>query len=261
MADSNSARYIGDYDFEKVHFGPLDQSNNKMKVEVFQDASSLTNKNKFQKVQLCKDAMHPIRTKFQLDSVRDDGNPNRRGLTLVIDDPDTVVALKSFDDVIVQKAIQNSKEWFKKTLNEEQIRARYKPIISPFSETDSDMVMKIKVKCGSADVPTVLHHCQDDGYIHKRGGKLADLTRGAKVVPVVSCAYGLWFMGGGMQFGLSFQAEQIIVTPGEEYDELAMFKTSAPLRAALHKSPEEDTRAHMDTEEKVELVEDDGGPM
>ena len=48
-------------------------------------------------------------------------------------------------------------------------------------------------------------------------------------MPIVS-AYALYFLGGGTQFGLSFQAEKMIITPGAARDVLDDFVTSKPLK-------------------------------
>jgi hypothetical protein len=89
--------------------------------------------------------------------------------------------------------------------------------------------MKIIVKTGNSAVPTKLHLKEPDGRIRKNGATIDDLMLpGALIVPVVS-TYSVWFMGSS--FGISFQAESIVVvSPGQERDELADFVSSVPLK-------------------------------
>ena len=225
--------YVGDMDMSKIVFGPCEIKDGKTKVEVYRDGTSTANNNKINKLALCKDAMVPMETRFSLDNVREDsGNPYRRGLGITVTDPNTIRALRALDEVIVKAAIANSKDWFKKKepLSEDAVRVRYKPLLGPLKEGDETDGVKVKVKCPGVSYPTSLHHRDVDGRHHKNGGRIEHLTRGAKVVPIVSASYGLWFMGGGTQFGLSLQAEDMIIIPGDTPDDsLGQFPTSAPL--------------------------------
>lgn len=259
MATTQQIPFVGDMDFSTVHFGPFENKDNKTKVEVFRDASSTANKNKFNRLNLCRDACEPIETKYALDSVPPEGNPNRRGLSLKIQDVKVIEAFHALDEAIVRKAVECSKEWFKKTLNEDQVRARYKPILEKKKEEETFETMKIKVKCG--DYATNLHIVEDGGRVRKHAGKPEDLSYGSKVAPIVSASYGLWFMGGGSSFGLSFQAEEMIVTPGKEADDsLAYFASSKPIE--LVSKAEASSGETEETEDnakrpRVELVEKD----
>lgn len=257
--------YIAELNMSNVFFGPCETKDGKTKVEVYRDASSTNRTNRLNKVALCKDAMDPMSTRFPIDSVREDSaNPYRRGLCITVTDPATIQALRSLDDTIVRAAVENSKEWFKKKepLSEEAVRLRYKPILGPLREGDDTEGIKVKVKCPGCDYPTSLHYRDADGRHHKNGGRIEQLTWGSKVVPIVSASYGLWFMGGGTQFGLSLQAEDMIIIPGESPgDTLAQFATSSPLMMAMGAQPENDDLP-VQKSTKVELLEgDDAGAM
>ena len=122
--------------------------------------------------------------------------------------------------------------------------------------------MKFKVKVANAKVPTKLHHVNADGSVAEHQGKVKELEkRGAKLAPVLS-SFGLWFMGGKdpTKFGISYQAEEIVITPGE-VKPLSSFSTKRPFEMA---SKTDVPTAEDDEEEskraKVE-EEDDGVAM
>ena len=253
--------FVGDFDQTKLVFGNLDTSNNRTKVEIYRDNTSTMRNNRLNRFTLCNDANTPMETRWPLDSVREDGNPDRRGLAIKVTDKATEAALHGLDELIVRKALENSKEWFKKVLTEDQVRDRYRPLLFKAKEDDDFMSVKIKVKCPGSDYPTVLHMRDEDGKIHKKAGRIEHLIDGAKVVPHVSASYGLWFMGGAMSFGLALQAEEIIVTPGQSADDsLSHFRSSTPLVMAAATDSAQPNLASDEPPAKsvrVELVEED----
>lgn len=276
---AKAAVYIGDIDMSKITFGPREDTNGKTKVEVYMNAEQ-TRQNKFNRIALYRDAIEPMTTRFALDTVREDKtNLYRRGLGITVSDERTITALRALDEAIVQAAVTNSKDWFKgKMLTEEQVRLRYKPVFGKLYEADETEGVKPKVKCPGTEWPTALHLRDEDGKHHKNGGRIEHLTRGALVVPIVSASYGIWFMGGGTQFGISFQAEEMIIVPGQTAaDDLSQFNSSIPLKMAEKPAAtdlEESRKRVLDdaTEAdedpvvksaKVELIGDDehGAPM
>lgn len=223
--------YVGDFKFENVHFAPvtLDPKDGRASVEVFKDANA--SKNNRMMFQLCRDVNEPIETKYGLDT---GDNPDRKGLCIKVKDPATVAALEALDQRILAKAKEQSMQWFKKDLNETQLEARYKPILSKRKPEDDHYEMKVKVKIGNSKVPTAMHLRDPDSGVVRKNAVRVDrhlAHGGAQIVPIVS-AYSLWFMGGGSQFGISFQVERMIVTPTAERDELSCFRTSVPLQVA-----------------------------
>lgn len=262
MASSRTTTpHASQFDWSKLVFGAVDTSGGKTKVEVYKDSTSTARSNRLNRLNLCADAKQPMETKFRLDSVRDDGNPDRRGLMIKVTDPRTVKALEELDETIVAKAVECSKEWFGKPgkpgppLSEEVVRSRYKPLLFTYGD-DAYKCCKIKVKTGG-DYPTTLH-LNDNGMHRKYGGRVEHLTQGACVVPIVSASYGIWFLGGGGGFGLSMQAEEIIVTPGNaENDDLSHFASSVPLAMAPAAAADEDEGG---IKEEI-LRDDEDGPM
>ena len=157
-----------------------------------------------------------------------------------VSDSVTRATLESIDELVINKAVECSREWFGKAgkplaqpLSETVVRDRYQPLVFYKDEGDEEKVVKIKIKTGG-EYPTTMH-LNDDGRYRKYCGKAEHLTKGALVVPVVSMSYGVWIIPGG-KFGLTMQAEEMIVTPGGcVADDLSHFASSQPLM--LHASP------------------------
>ena len=243
-----STVFVGDCDFTKVHFDPPVMKDQKQSVQIFMDSPHKT-KIKFN---VCSDMDDPVDAPFPLDTVREDGgNPNRRGMLVRIKDPRAIESLQKLDEAIIEAAVKNSKEWFKKVLTKEMVEMRYKPILNKNEET-GDCSMKFKVKVGESAWPTTMHLRGADGVVRKHAVRLEDLlSKNKKLVPIVS-AYSVWFMRS--DFGLSFQAENMIVTPGDEEDELSMFASKNPPKVAKTEPPVEDTVTLEGSETvKVEL--------
>ena len=215
--------YAGDCDLSKVRFGPFTNTNNRQSVEVYLDGCG--NKNKL-RVSLACDTDEPLEAKFPLDRVQDDGNPDRRGQSVLIKEPRCIKSLEDLDNAIIKEAVVRSKEWFKKALTEEEVRARYQAQAN--KETDDGgreaVITKCKVKCGNSQYPTALHLREGiNGPIRKKGGRVEHLEQwGNLLVPIVS-AHALWFMAGGSRFGISFQIEEMIVTLGDTESGLPQF--------------------------------------
>lgn len=236
--------HISEYDVNAIAFGPVEyagKNKDKVKVDMFRDGTSSAKTNRFNRFNLCRDASEPMVTKYALDTVREDSNnPDRRGLMIRVSDPVTRATLEGIDELVIKKAVECSKEWFGKAgkpltqpLSEAVVRDRYQPLIFQRDEGDEDKVIKIKVKTGG-DYPTTMH-LYEDGRYRKYGGKAEHLTQGASVVPVVSMSYGVWIIPGG-KFGVTMQAEEMMVTPGEGADDdLSHFASSKPIM--VHVSP------------------------
>ena len=212
--------------FRSMHFMPPMSSNQKQSVDVFWDGTSMARNNRI-KFQLT-DTTEPVTAMYSLDSVREDGNALRRSQTVVVPDGSKLMdKLKELDETIVSTAVQNALLWFKKPQTEDQIRARYTPVLN---EKGGKAVFSFKVKCPGHMVPTKLHLFEDVHDLHKveaDGGRIEDLQRNALLVPVVS-TLGIWFMGGG-NFGMSFQAEELIIGKAPPLPPLSSFRSTVPL--------------------------------
>ena len=215
---SAKAKFVGDVDFSTLHFGPFLNKDNKQSVEVWSDASSMTNKNK-PRFNLCPFTEDPVDVRYNLDPIRYDANGNptnkdRRGMKVKISG-EAEKSLQVLDETIIKAAVEKSKEWFKKELTEDQVRLRYHPVVFRANEKDDFNSMAFKVKTDSASYPTSLNRMLPNGKLHENGGKVSDLEEGmgTRVVPILS-AFSLWFMGGGTQFGISFSCDKMVIYPG-----------------------------------------------
>jgi len=267
--------HISEYDINAITFGPVETSGknkDKVKVDMFRDGTSSAKTNRFNRFNLCRDASEPMVTRYALDTVRDDSsNPDRRGLMIRVSDPVTRKTLEDIDEVVIKRAVECSREWFGKAgkpnpnpLSEAVIRDRYQPLIFYKEEGDAEKVVKIKVKTGG-DYPTTMH-LNEDGRFRRNGGRAEHLTQDAGVVPVVSMSYGVWIIPGG-KFGVTMQAEEMMVTPGESSaDDLSHFASSKPIM--VHAPPAAAATALSAAVpgtaiDSLPVVkdEDDGGPV
>lgn len=212
---------ITDFDFAKMHFSPMTKENGRWSVDLFKEPGS-----RYRPTFCLCDSDDPISAKFKLDSVREDGRADRRGQMVHEFAPDALLALENLDKIVIQAAVRNAKDWFGKTLTEDQVQARYRPLVN------EDKLVKFKVKCADAKVPTKLHLRDVDGVVHPNRANIGHLEEfGAKLVPIVSTP-SLWFMGSGAQFGVVMQAEDMIVTPGESVSEVDKFPSKRGLKVA-----------------------------
>ena len=108
--------------------------------------------------------------------------------------------------------------------------------------------MNIKVKLPGSAVPTKLHLCDEDLNVVPNGATVEHMRRrGCLLTPVIS-TQGLWFMAG-TSFGLSWQAEHILVVPGKEPSPLGMFHSPEDY-------PYEVAMEDMDKQQEVHLEEE-----
>ena len=252
---SKPATFAGDFDVTTVEFGPVDDTGKQKNVKIF-DQNKKTPVWNLTDCSITK----TLDTRFSLDRPRDeqDGtstNSTRRGQAVVIEDERVQHVLEKLDEWVVNYATEHSQEFFKKKLTKEAVQLRFKKTLDK-KDGDEHPFMKFKIKCPPGPYPTELHLLTADGKVIENGGKIEDLEKlGAKISPVVS-VYGLWFMGGGTQFGISIQAEKMIVKPGVGRSSLASFATSTPLVVSTKTRDEE---MPPETPEKAEggVEEDD----
>lgn len=225
-------------DLSKVHFMPMTQKEGTKSVQVFLNSSSTAANNRI-KFQLCPNEESPVKTTFPLDQVRSDsgGDGLRRGLVVTLTDPAVIKSLQAFDESIVNAALANSKEWFKKEFTREQIEARYKPILTPGKE-EGEHIMKFKVKMPGSQVPTKCFKLNKANMtVTATNPETAFCNKGSEVIPILS-AYALYFLAGDAQFGVSFQAEKIVVDPAEARDDMDDFTFSRTIKTSRPDSAE-----------------------
>ena len=252
---SMPATFAGDFKVETLEFGPVDDTGKQRTVKLF-DQNKKTPVLNLTNCSVTK----PLTARFSVDRLRDepDGtvtNSTRRGQAVVIENKETQRFFNALDDLVVEEATKRSREFFKKELRKEEVQLRFKQTLDT-RDGDPNPYMKFKIKCAPGPYPTELHLLTADGKVIENGAKIEDLEKlGAEMSPVVS-VYGLWFMGGGTQFGLSIQAEKMLVKPGAGRCSLASFATSTPLVVSTKTRDEE---MPPDTAEKAEggVEEDD----
>jgi len=223
-------RFVGDIDFSKVHCTPMEKGKVGQKlVKVYMNPLSTNTSNKIC-FQLAYDEDAPVETHFGLDTIKEEqADKTRRGLVMRVPSGAAVDALTALDEVLVKAGVDNSKEWFGKPLSEEQVRDKYKPIVS-LSQDGVHHLMKAKVKCAAHSYPTALHKVlKDDTYTTCDEGILSN--KGVRGVPVLS-AVQLYFLGGGQQFGLSFQIDEFNIYHVEERSAVKA-NLKRPLRPAV----------------------------
>lgn len=226
--------FVGDIDMSKIHFVPTTMDSGKQRIEIYKDAN-VTKHNRLV-FNLTPDPREPFGCRYKLDAVRDDQDGTRRGLIVKIENEDTLRALRSVDEQVVQYAVKNMKECFgkKHTLTEAEVRQRYRPLVFKANEEDDFFCTKFKVKCGNYQ--TRLHLLHDDDTVEEAMGRVEHIEEyGAFVAPILN-VYALWFMGGGSSFGVTIQADDMFVRPGKKQSVLSKFCSRTPLKMAPKRS-------------------------
>lgn len=214
--------FIGNMDISKTTFAKVERdSSGTPSVKILHESCGKECKLMFQ---LTPDTDCPFPCMWQLDRRRDDTDGSRRGASVIIQHELVAAKLHELDELIIATAIEKWGEWFPKSkpLKEEEIRARYSKIMCVASSSAVEYI-KFKVKFEPSRFPTKLHLNMGNDSVKANGGRIEHLEmRGASVVPILS-VFSVWFMGGGLSFGVSMQAEQMLITPGSPPDELGGF--------------------------------------
>lgn len=212
------ADFISDLQVTKFSFRNFQVVENKPRVDVFyEDKKSVT-------FNLCSDADSPVHAPYGLDSVPPNSDGSRRTLLVNVSDSEVIRVFTELDDFVVASALANSKEWFKKSITEDEVRVRYKPLIKRNENGDDSYAMKFKIKC--IKYPTRLHLKLPNGDVVRNGATTEHIGRGSLVAPVLTI-FNMWFMN--KEFGLGVQAEEIIITPSTSAPVLPMFNFKRPV--------------------------------
>ena len=199
---------IHDLDLNSIYFhSPTFNVKGQKVVELSFDKDSTAWSNRMT-LQLCYDETTPLISNWALSQVREGQDPTKREYELALN-KEVEEKLAAFDQLILKKACENSREWFKKELKPEQIEARYKSLVKTAKSEGEPNFIKIKVKCPPADKPTPIKKLSEDGT-RISNSNTSILTRNAKVVPTVRIM-NIWFMTDS--FGVSLAAHKLIVTP------------------------------------------------
>lgn len=222
--------FVGDIDFSTVHFGAVEKlprDPTKVHVPMYKNASDMSRRNMFNRVSICRDAGVKMMTcPFGIDKPQPDGNHKRLSLFITIDDPSVVESFKRLDEAVVKAATERSQEWFRRKLDEEAVRAKYKPLCGQRPQDEHPHIkIKVKVDC---EMATAIHIMDADGRTRKNVGRVHHMQQKFSVAPHVSMSYGLYFTGS--MFGVTVQAEEMLVCPSPpKPDDLSHFGSSRPL--------------------------------
>ena len=91
---------------------------------------------------------------------------------------------------------------------------------------------------------------QLNGKIIENGASLDDINKGSLVAPILSI-FNVWFMRGGSSFGISMQAEEMIIKPGSVTPPLSSFTSKRSIECVTLEEMEEGDKEDM----KVRRVE------
>lgn len=150
----------------------------------------------------------------------------RRTLELSVESPELLQFLTKCDELNQKKALEMAPEWFKKSLNMEQIKNMYVPLLKPPVKEGSPYTVRVKVKTG--EYPTKLYAVKDsnESTLNYTTGTVEDLSRNSKCLVMVETV-GLWFMS--RQFGMSLTATEILVWPARRNQGVDAFSFSPAL--------------------------------
>ena len=165
-----------------------------------------------------------------------------------VKDEAIVQKFKDFDDTILKYAIAHRAEWFKDKLDEDDVRSRFKSVLT-WDDSEQCYFFKVKVKCRGSKYPTTLTHMHDDGVAVTE----EDLNNKGCGVVVDMTAFRMWWMVRDSKFGITLQAESMMILPASQ--QAPVFNTKRSFEVAM--TPDAESNKEM----KVELVDEDGETM
>lgn len=169
---------------------------------------------------------------------------NRRTLELSIESPDLLAFLEKLDEKNQKTAVAQSPVWFRKTVDEANVRNMYVALVKPSIKPDAKPTVRVKVKCGG-DYPTNIYVVQEDEgqKISYLKGTPEDLTRNARCMVMVETV-GLWFMS--RQFGMSLTATEILVWPNRRATGIDAFTFTSSTTVQKAAEPTVEKEEEMD---------------
>lgn len=210
----NSIIYTKDFDIKQVQFDDKIRSLDtgaKMKfISYNKHALVIQTPECYLPYGINKDTMDDENSnKYTMDiSFRD--MENRPGLKRFFD------ILKAFDELIVETAFENQKEWLRKTYpTKDVVEALYVPMIRYSKDRDSGEINNAYPPTFKMKIPFTQNKFACDFYDYNKAAMdsatvLSTNTKGARVITLVKCN-GIWFAGG--KFGCSWKAIQCKIAP------------------------------------------------
>lgn len=167
-------------------------------------------------------------------------NP-RKNLELDVTSESLQAKVNEIDARNIDKAAENSLEWFKKELTAEQLSATlYRPSLSPDATGRFAPLLRIKVAGPGSRTPTKVFVVHKNGdTVTYKPGSIDDITPGCHITPIVKLG-GLWFVSKG--FGITYNASYLLVYPNSKPTTDFPFVVAQP--------------GHVDVESKTTLQDD-----
>jgi len=128
-----------------------------------------------------------------------------------VSDKVCIAKLRELDARIVKEAMDRSKEWFKKDLDEAAVKFRYKPIVVEEEDlAEFTLKVKVQIKDGKSRTYTHVHliNKEESTMVKDVGHDI--ISKDSKVTISIG-TMGLWFMGDS--FGMSLKADTILIEP------------------------------------------------
>jgi hypothetical protein len=183
------------------------------------------------------------KTPFGASVFEDDGTATRKNLELSLEYEPLVQFFKEFDEHNIQVALKHP-EWFKKTLDEAQIRNMYYPLLT-FDTSDNGYPPRLhtKVNTHGQNIVNVLLYTDENGFPEYRPGSVADIQKYDECM-IICEASSLWFQS--KQFGMSLVTTDIIIFQRTQRKEFGFIWDSGPVPTKIT-SPTNDQPAFSPT--------------
>jgi len=162
-----------------------------------------------------------MKVPFGLGVFEDNTGKVSYSLPMAADDPAFVNFLKKFDDMVVNKVVENSETYLGKSMNETVLReALYTALFKPPSDEKYSPIFKTKILSNpdGTFVPKVF-------TTEKQEFDLNKLEKGQYVTAIVHIA-SIWFVG--TKFGVTTRLQQLRVTPSQKLTEYAFVDEDEP---------------------------------
>jgi hypothetical protein len=137
-------RLINDVTPDMLHFHPIYTKNMAKMVDISLNKNSVSYENRLV-MQLCEDSK-PLIARWTAkvpENARED-EKYKRSLDLAASDK-LIEIFEELDELVIETAVQNAREWFKKDLNREQVLDKYQRLIRRKDEEgEPHVILKVK---------------------------------------------------------------------------------------------------------------------
>jgi len=157
---------------------------------------------------------------FQLPRMRVPFGPDRNeqsqstrlNLELSVDDPAFFATVQAWDERVLNKAAEQSKEWFGKNYTVAKIREQemYRHSIQGTLDAKYPPLFRLKIATEGKKIPKIyILEKDENGKETWKNGTVKDVEKGSYVTPIAEIS-GLWFVSK-KGFGCGYVASHILV--------------------------------------------------